>query len=283
MKRILFILLMLGQLPALASQIVVGLRSDNLLSWGVWEREGTRLKHYLLLYNKGSQPLTVTIREQRFRPAGSNFADVGTHKLLHRTQLKAQQLVRLRYPASRGKLDFMEYFENGASIGLLPINARRPDAVALGGVAYRFYTSEGANSDGMSYWLAFNSLYSPPTHLQLTAEPTEPRAAGLRRGEEEYGLVKLYAPNAATPTRPGTLDSLFTTGVDPTIARLDNAQRSATLTVRSETIPAQLTMLVLHTENVSKFFRYNEQRQLVEDKAVGGAQYFFPLFPRKPN
>lgn len=52
MKKVLFLLLLVLHTPAWGSQIVVGLRSDNLVSWSVWEPKGGTLKHYLLLYNK---------------------------------------------------------------------------------------------------------------------------------------------------------------------------------------------------------------------------------------
>jgi hypothetical protein len=50
-KCLLLLLLLLLLLPfsGWASQIVVGLRSDNLVSWSVWERQGNSLKHFLLL------------------------------------------------------------------------------------------------------------------------------------------------------------------------------------------------------------------------------------------
>lgn len=284
MKKYLLALLLLGQLPALASQIVVGLRSDNLISWGVWEREGATLQHYLLLYNKSAQPLDVIIREKRFQAAGTSFTTGPTQRRLARQKLAPQQWVRLRYPESRAGLAFLEYFEHNVSVGLLPLNAHRPDAAALAGAAYRFYTNEGANSGELRYWLAFNALDAPPAQLRLTAAASEfRRLAPFRRGEEAYGLVRLYPSAAATPSQPGTLDSLFTAGPDPTIARLDSAHQAVLVPAGASGPAGQFAMLVLLTENVEKYFRYNEQRQLVPAKSVGGAKYFLQFFSASPH
>jgi hypothetical protein len=280
--KYLLVLLLLGLRPALASQIVVGLRSDNLISWGVWEREGTTLKHYLLLYNKSAQPLDVSIREKRFQPVGTSFTAGTTHKRLFSRKLAPGQWVRLRYPESRAKSAYLEYFEHNVSVGLLPLSAKRPDAAALASPAYRYYTNEGASSGELRYWLAFNSLEAPPAHLRLTVSADEFRQPA-RRGEEAYGLVRLYPSVAAAPHQPGTLDSLFVTGRVPDIARLDSAHQMVLLPAQATAPGSQPAMLVLLTENVETYFRYNEQRQLVPDKSVGGALYFLPFFPSAPH
>lgn len=283
MKKYLLVVLLLGLRPALASQIVAGLRSDNLISWGVWQREGATLTHYLLLYNKSAQPLAVTIREKRFQPAGTGFTDSGTHKRLFSSKLAPGQWVRVRYPASRAKSAWLEYFEHNVSIGLLPLNASRPDAAALAGAAYQFYTNEAANARVAGYWLAFNSLATPPAQLRLTVAAAEFAQPSPRRGEETYGLVRLYPSAATAPRQPGTLDSLFATGRGLGIARLDSAHQTVLLPVEASAPTGQPPMLVLLTEGVYKYFRYNEQRQLVPDKSVGGTLYLLPFFPAKPN
>lgn len=284
MKKYLFALLLLGQLPALASQIVLGLRSDNLISWDVWAREGTTLRHYLLLYNKSAQPLNVTIREQRFPAAGPAAATGSSPRRLARQELAPRQWLRLRYPKSRAGLAYLEYFEQNVSIGLLPLNAHRPDAATLAGPPYHYYTNSAANASELRYWLAFNALDTPPAQLRLTAVATELRGSvPFRRGQEAYGLVRLYPPTVATPKQPGTLDSLFTAGCDPAIVRLDSTHRSALLPATPTAPAGQPAMLVLLTENVEKYLRYNEQRQLVPDKALGGARYFLPFFPSEPR
>lgn len=284
MKKYLLALLLLGQLPTAASQIVVGLRSDNLISWDVWEREGATLQHYLLLYNKSAQPLNVTIREKRFRAVGTSFTASRTNRRLVSQKLVPRQWVRLHYPDSRAGLAFLEYFEHNVSIGLLPLNARRPDAAALAGTAFRFYTNDAANAGELRYWLAFNALDTTPAQLRLTMVATEFRdTTPFRRGEEAYGLVRLYLPTAPTPSQPGTLDSLFTAGLDPAIARLDSAHQVVLVRVGATAPVNQPAMLVLLTEDIEKYFRYDEQRQLVLGKSLGGAKYFLPFFPSGPR
>ncbi|RZK15576.1 MAG: hypothetical protein EOO56_22545 [Hymenobacter sp.] len=280
MRKALLLVFLLGQLPALATQIVVGLRSDNIISWGVWEREGTSLKHYLLLYNNSSQPLSLVIREwdsQAVSPVP------GKSKKLYQSQLLAKQLVRLRYPKTRAKVGYLEYFENAVSVGVLPSNLSRPDAAALSGETYRYYTNEGSNSHSLTYWLAFNSLVTPPAQLRLTAATAFPTFTPHRRGEEAYCLVKLYPSYAAAPRQPGALDSLLAAGPDPTIGRLDSARQAVVVPASFRFLPMPLPVLVVLIETVEHSFRYNEQRQLVPDKSVSGVRCLLPFFPPLPN
>lgn len=286
MRKVLLLLFLLGQLPALASQVVVGLHSDKLISWGVWEREGTTLTHYLLLYNKSSQPLHLVIREWNSEAASSAHRAAGKLKILHRSKLPAQQVVRLPYPKTRAKAGFMEYFEDNASVGVLPSNTDRPDAAALRGETYRYYTNEGANSGGLHccYWLAFNALDAPPAQVRLVATPAAFAWSGpRRRGEESYSLVKAYGSYEDAPRQSGTLDSLVAAGPDPTIGRVDSAHQAVLVPASVRRLPAQQPVLVLTIERTERFFRYNEQRQQVLGQSVSGAMYLLPFFPPLPH
>lgn len=285
MRKVLLLLFLLGQLPALASQIVVGLRSDKLISWGVWEREGTTLEHYLLLYNKSSQPLNLVIREWNSEAASPARCAVSKLKSLYRSKLPTKQLVRLRYPKLRAN-GFMEYLEDNASVGVLPSNTDRPDAAVLRGEAYRYYTNEGANSGGLRYcyWLAFNALDAPPAQVRLVATPAAFSWSGpRRRGEESYSLAKAYGSYEAAPRHSGTLDSLVAAGPDPTIGRVDSAHQTVLVPAGVRFLPAQLPVLVLTIERTERFFRYNEQRQQVLGQSVSGATYLLPFFPPLPH
>ena len=188
-KHLLLLLLLLLPFFGRASQIVVGLHSNNLISWNVWERQGNSLKHYLLLYNKGAAGLDVTVKLLRFSANGSQFIAMATNKTLHQAYLGPRQLVRLKYPAKASAHDLAEYFENGQRVGVLPISVGRPPAAVLNS-SRPFYSNQGVNSGEGSFWMAFESIYSPPRQIELTAAHSfNPPGDELK---EEYRLVKFY-------------------------------------------------------------------------------------------
>ncbi|WP_426059516.1 hypothetical protein [Hymenobacter sp. B1770] len=272
MKILLLLLLLLLQLPANASQIVVGLRSDNLISWSVWEREGSSLKHYLLLYNKTPQELDIRALLKRFKSVSTNFEVVPTSRTLFHVPLAAHTLVRLRYPKHDTGLDFMEYFENGAGIGLLPFNNARPDAVALYGLQNRFYSNEGMNNGLAGYWLGLETIYSTPTQVQALIEPTNCSFGG-------YQLLKICATDEDAQHQAGKLDSL--TGEDSSIRRLDSTHWSAEVPVRplrANIATPNVSVLVLLMDRVEIISCYDENRRPVSEKSIGGSIHFFPVF-----
>ena len=279
MKKYLLLLLLLP-FYGRASQIVVGLRSDNLVSWNLWERQGNSLKHYLLLYNQGAAGTDVTIKLLRFASNGSQFTRIATNKTLHRAYLAPHQLVRLKYPASKSAHDCAEYFENGQSVGVLPISVSRPPASVL--KSYRqFYSNQGANSGESSFWMAFESIYTPSRQIEFTAaHGFYPPDAMLK---EEYLLVKLYPAFKGAYPPSGTLDSLAARA-DTTVFKFSDARRSAVLPVGAGLGAAgSLVMLAVYTEQVSDGYLYDEQKHLVPNKSVGGSIKFVPLFSQPPT
>ena len=278
MKKYLLLLLLLP-FSGWASQIVVGLQSDNLISWSVWERQGHSLKHYLLLYNQGAANLDVTIKLLRFSSNGSQFTKIASNKTLHHAHLAAHQLVRLKYPATESAHDYAEYFESGKSIGVLPLSGSQPTA-AIRQASHRFYSNQGANSGESSFWMAFDSIYSPPAQIEFTAAHAFYPPDELLK--EDYHLVKLYPAFKGTYPPPGTLDSLAARA-DTTVFKFSNARRSAVLPVRAGLrTPGGAALLAVYTEWVSDGYRYDEQKHLVPYKSVGGSVQFVPLFSRQP-
>ena len=280
MKRYLLLLLLLP-FSGRASQIVVGLRSDNLISWGVWERQGNSLKYFLLLYNRGATGLDITVKLLRFSSDGSRFTTIATNKTLHRTYLAPHQLVRLKYPAKASVRDLAEYFENGKSVGVLPISVGRPPAAVLKS-SRPFYSNQGANSGEGYFWMAFESIYSPPRQIEFTtAHGFSPPNDMLK---EEYLLVKFYPAFMALYPQSGTLDSLAARA-DTTVFKFSNARRSAVLPVGAGwEVPGGLAMLGVYTEQVSDGYSYDEQKHLVPGKSMGGGSVqFVPLFSQQPT
>ena len=281
MKKYLLLLLLLLPFSGRASQIVVGLRSDNIISWSVWERQGNSLKHYLLLYNRGAAGLAITVRLRRFSSDGSRFTEIATNKTLHRAYLAPHQLVRLKYPAKASAQGYAEYFENGKSVGLLPISVERPPADVLNS-ARPFFSNQGANSSGGSFWMVFESIYSPPRQIDFTAAHGFSAPSDLLK--EEYLLVKFYPAFLALYPHSGTLDSLAARA-DTTVFRFGQARRSAVLPVGTGwEVPGGLAVLGVYTEQVSDGYSYDEQKRLVPDKQVaGGSVTFVPLFSQPPT
>ncbi|OGX82313.1 hypothetical protein [Hymenobacter glacialis] len=280
MKTIFLLLFLVLHLPAWSSQIVVGLRSEQLVSWSVWEKQGSTLKHYLLLYNKGLQEMDVKIKLRRFSSHGTGFNDVATNKTFFHLKLAAQQLVRLEYPKKLLESDFTEYFENGQSIGLLPASTNKPGKTVLSD-QYRFYTSEGMNAMPMDYWMAFESICARPTSVALTAAHTfYPPSETLK---EAYHLAKIYPVWADQHPQAGRLDSLVTAGADASIVRLDAAHSHAVLPVSAEPAPPGFSVLAIYIERVEDGYYYNEARQRVPHKTVGGSLALIPSFPSGPS
>lgn len=274
-KAFLFLLLVL-HLPAWGSQIVVGLRSDNLVSWSVWERQDGALKHYLLLFNKGQQAMEVKVKLKRFSSDGSHFTDVYTNQTFFRLKLGAQQLVRLKYPKKLLASDYTEYFENGQSIGLLPATTARPGNAVLND-SCRFYTDQGLNARYLGYWVAFESIYALPKRIILTAAHTfYPASETLK---QEYHLVKLYPDLHYQYPRGGTLDSLYAAGADAAIVRLDSAHPSAVVPVRADFAASGFAVFAVYIEQVSDGYNYDEAKRLVPNKSFGASIGLIPVFP----
>ena len=280
MKKHLLLLLMLLPFSGRASQIVVGLRSDNIISWSVWERQGNSLKHYLLLYNRGIAGLDITVKLFRFSSDGSRFTTIATNKTLHRTYLAPHQLVRLKYPAKASAHDLAEYFENGKSVGVLPIAVDRPPAAVLNS-SRNFYSNQGANSVEGSFWMAFKSIYSPPRQIEFTAAHGFSPPSDMLK--EEYLLVKFYPAFMALYPKSGTLDSLAARA-DTTVFKFSQVRRSAVLPVGTGwEVPGGLAVLGVYTDQISDGYSYDEQKHLVPDKSVGGSVKFVPLFSQPPT
>lgn len=277
MKNLFLALLLVGLLrpPVRASQIVVGLRSDNLVSWSLWKRQAFGLKHYLLLYNKGAQAIDVRLKLRRFASDGSRFTDSSPGRALGHRRLGAGQLIWLPYPRKLSGRDFAEFFENNASIGLLPGSPDRPPPT-VPSKQFCYYTDQGADAHRLGYWLALDSLHALPRRLALTAAHRFP--APDETLKEEYHLVKLYPDFKGTwPLRPGTLDSLAVG--DVSITRFDRAHPGAVVPVPAALAAPGFSRFVICIEQVNDGYRYDEAKRLVPDKSFGGTLCFIPVFP----
>jgi hypothetical protein len=278
MRKYLVLLLLLLSGPAWSSQIIVGLRSDNLVSWSVWERQGSRLKHYQVLYNKGPEPLDIEIRLRRFALEESSLTDLGARKTLYHLRVPSQQVTRLKYPKGLADHEYAEYFENGQGIGLLPASVRQPSGAALRN-EYHFYTDQGLDGHQLGYWVAFKTLNTPPAQVALTAANAFYTPDALLK--EEYHFVKLYPFAEITYPSLGTLDSLAAT--DAAIARFDQAHPSAVLAVGSGIAAPGFSLFAIYLERVEDGFIYDESKRRIPHKSYGHDVVFLPVFPSWPR
>ncbi|HEX8328251.1 MAG TPA: hypothetical protein VF629_11970 [Hymenobacter sp.] len=281
MKKLLLLLLLVLHVPAWGSQIVVGLTSDNLISWSVWERQGSTLKHYLLLYNKGTQEVDVKIKLKRFASVGTNFKDVPTNRTFFHVTVPPHQLLQLKYPKKLLRSDYTEYFENDKAIGLLPATTDQPGKALLND-SYRFYTDQGINARHLNYWVALESIDDLPNRISLTAaHKFYPPSEMLK---QEYHLVKLYpgGPNYRYP-EGGTLDSVYAAGADASIVRLDAARPGAVVPVSPGVVGPGFSLYTVYIERVEDGYMYDEAKRLVPDKSFGSSIGFLPVFPKQPK
>ncbi|MBF9220082.1 hypothetical protein [Hymenobacter ruricola] len=280
MRIALLLLLLVLRPPAWGSQIVVGLNSDNLVSWSVWEREGTSLQHYLLLYNKDAQPVDVKIKLRQLAAVGTNFQNVPTNRTIFHVSVPARQLLRLKYPKKLLRSDYTEYFENDKAIGLLPAATAQPDQSVLND-SYRFYTDQGINARYFGYWVALESIDDLPRRIALTA--AHRFAAPDETTKEEYHLVKLYPGLEYRNPRAGALDSVYRAGADASIIRLDAARPSAVVPVSPGVAATGFSVYTVYVEQINDGYSYDEAKRLVPNKSVGSSIGFLPVFPKQPK
>ena len=97
MRTYFLLLFLLWQLPAQASQIVVGIWSKNLVTWNVWAKTGNQLKHQMLLYNTAPQDMQLEVRLLRFKEENYQFETASTNKVLYRVRLRPAPAANARW------------------------------------------------------------------------------------------------------------------------------------------------------------------------------------------
>ncbi len=164
MKKILIVLLFLFSLKAHASQLLIGLFSENIVAWNIWEYKDGVLQHHLLLFNKGKSARELQIKQKSFKAKDTSFEVVPTDVTFHQLSLDPGQLVKVAYPQRTDEARFMEFFENRESIGMLEIREEEP-AKAFVDKKYGFYSNEGINSGPLGYWVKLKSIHDPKTEV----------------------------------------------------------------------------------------------------------------------
>ena len=164
MKKILLIFILLYGLNSYSSQIAIGLVTNDLIVWNIWEYNDGELKQYLILYNKDFKRKDIKIKLKRLKEVGTNFEVVKTNKIFHHISLKPVQLLKLEYPKKTERLDFMDFFDNHKSIGLMQINSDRPKKSFVQ-KKYSYYSNESINSGYLGYWVRIESIFNHESEI----------------------------------------------------------------------------------------------------------------------
>jgi hypothetical protein len=166
MKKYIFLLLIVFQLKSYAGQIAVGLTSNNVFTWSIWENDKGQLKHYLYLNNKTQKEVKIQIRLKKYKNAGSGFEEIKTDKEIHKVFLASNRVTKIDYPVNIDKLSFMEFFEDGKSIGLLSFNMEEPQRSFVDN-KYKFYTNAGITGAKIGAWMRIINIYDPHTEVSI--------------------------------------------------------------------------------------------------------------------
>jgi hypothetical protein len=210
MKKYIILLLSVIVLKLNAGTIPVGISSENIFTWSVWENEKGVLKHYLYVFNKKSKEVKFQIKLKKYRPSGADFVEVKTDKEIYKTYLAPTRITKLDYPTTMDKMSFMEVFEDGKSIGLLSYNLDEPVRSFVDN-KFKFYSNAGIDGSKENIWMRFESIFNPTTEVTFSSNLKNP---------DEVCFIKIINPKTeVVKTYQGVLDSLQ--GTDPSIIKLD--------------------------------------------------------------
>jgi hypothetical protein len=169
MKKILLISILFYGLNSYSSQIAIGLVTDDIIAWNIWEYNNGKLKQYLILYNKDFKRRDIEIKLIRFKEVGSNFEVVKTNITFYQISLKPNQFLKLKYPKKIERLDFMNFFDSHKNIGLMSINSNRPKESFVQ-KKYGYYSNESINSGNLGYWVRIESIFDPESEISFESK-----------------------------------------------------------------------------------------------------------------
>ncbi len=198
MKKYVILLLIAFQLSAYAEQIPLGINTNKLFAWSIWENTNGVLKHYLYLNNSTQKEIKLVIRLKKYKNAGNEFEEVKTDKEIYKVFLPLNRLTKIDYPTNSDKLSFMEFFADGKSVGLLNFNMEEPQRSFVDN-KYKFYTNAGTGKEKIGMWMRFVNLYDAHTDVSIMSN--------VKNGTDVY-LVKIVNPAGSTVQLSTKLDSL---------------------------------------------------------------------------
>lgn len=223
MKNFLIILFSLLIVRSIAGTIPVGINSEKIFAWSVWENEKGVLKHYLYVFNKTKKEVKLQIKLKKFKPVGTNFEEVKLDKEIYSTFLAPSRLTKLDYPISTDRMGFMGFIEDGKPVGILQYNLEEPQRAFVDN-KYKFYTNCGVNGAKEEVWVRIESVHNPHSEISISSNIKNPNDALF---------VKIIHPKTDNASSyEGILDSLQQT--DKSILKLDQSTASRTVKLEAE-------------------------------------------------
>jgi hypothetical protein len=256
-KKYVLFLFILFAVKSFAGQIPLGLTSDNLFAWGVWENEKGVLKHYLYVYNKTKKEIKLQIKQKKFKPAGNDFEEVKVDKEIYKTALAPARITKLDYPANSDRMSYMNFLEDGKSIGIIPFNMDEPMRSFVDN-KYKFYSNDVINQAKAGLWMRFVSVYDPQTEMSISSNLKNPNDA-----------VYIKIINSGTEegkTDPLKLDSLQQT--DKSILKLDASVPVQTFKLKGEYAQSKFVifpMYIQYMQNGKQAVALNSKIYIVKE------------------
>ena len=165
LKKYLILFLLAITIKIQAGSVPVGLTSDNIFAWSVWENDKGVLKHYLYVFNKTKKEIKLQIKLKKFKPAGKEFKEIKMDKEIYKTFLAPSRITKLDYPASSDRMSYMGFVEDGKPVGILSFNLEEPLRASMEN-KYKFYSNEGITSK-LPFWIGFESIYDAKTEIKI--------------------------------------------------------------------------------------------------------------------
>lgn len=223
MKNYILLFLISVTVKTFAGQIPVGITSDNIFTWGVWENDKGVLKHYLYVYNKTKKEVKLQIKLKKYKPSGNDFEEVKMDKEIYKTVLAPTRVTKLDYPASSDRMSYMNFFEDGKSVGVIPFNMEEPLRSFVDN-KYKYYSNDMINKVKAGLWMRFVSINDPLTEMTISTNLKNPN---------EAVFIKVINPkNEDEKKYQAKLDSLQQT--DKTILKLDASTPAQTVKLQGD-------------------------------------------------
>jgi hypothetical protein len=222
MKKYVILLLIIFQLKSFASQVPVGLTSNNVFTWSMWENDKGQLKHFLYLNNKSQKEVKIQIKLKKYKSVGTGFEEIKADKEIHKVFLPPNRITKIDYPINADKMSFMEFVEDGKSIGLLSFNMEEPQRSFVDN-KYKYYTNAGTNGSKTGAWIRIVNVYDPHTELSIMS---------TIKNATDICFMKIVNSGGTATQLPAQLDSLQAS--DKSILKFDQVNNLYTVKLQGD-------------------------------------------------
>lgn len=235
--KYLFLFFIAISIQSSAAQLTLGLTSENIYAWSVWENDKGVLKHYLYVYNKSKKELKLQIKLKKYKPDLSD--EVKVDKEIYKTILAPTRVTKLDYPANSDKTSFMNFLEDGKSVGILPFNMEEPLRSFVDN-KYKYYSNDVIHRMKAGLWMRFVSVNDPLTEMSISTNLKNPN---------EAVFVKIVNPKTEDEKKYQVkLDSLQQT--DKTILKLDAGTPLQTVKLQGDFGPNKYVFFPIYLQYV---------------------------------